>query len=362
MKKNFAKRVLAMALVTTCIMSSVGCANSANATDVLMTVNNEDVTYGVANFYLRMQQGTYETYYSAMLGNDMWNQSIDGSTSFGESTVLSVVDDLKEMVILSQHAQDYSIALTDDEIKEIETAADAFIADNEEKTLEVMTADKAIIVDYLTLYTVSQRVQEAVKAQADMEVSDEEAAQRSVAYTFFSTIGETAQDGTTTELTDEEKATIKENAQSLADKVMAGEQMKTVAEAMGYTTVETSYSEDNTGSMSEAILETANALQEGQVGDVVEAENGYYVVQLVSEFDEEATEERKVEIVEERQTELYNTTYEAWKSESEVKEDNKVKEKLVINGTVTIKGEETTDDSAGTVDEVVDDVNKALSE
>ncbi len=362
MKKNFAKRVLTVTLAATCIMGTMGCGNSAKSTDVLMTVNGENVSYGVANFYLRTQQGTYETYYSSFLGEDMWNQSIDGSITFGESTVNSVVDDLKEMTILGQHAGEYSVELTNEEVAAIEAVADTFIADNEDKTIKVMTADKESIVDYLTLYTISQKVQNAIKAGADTEVSDEEAAQKKVAYTFLSTAGQTAEDGTTTELTEDEKNAIKAKAEQLADEVSGGSDMKTAAEGLGYSAIETSYSDDNTGSISKDILEMANSLQEGQVGDIVEAESGYYVVQLISNFDKDATEERKTEIVEERQTELYNTTYEAWETESDVKEDTKVKEKLVINGTVTIKADEKSEDTAGSVDEVVEEVNDALSE
>lgn len=340
MRKNCLKKAAAIMLATACVMGMTGCAGDAKAEDTLMTVNDEKVSYGLANFYLRVQQGTYETYYSSILGSNMWNQSIDGKTTFAESTIDSVVKDLKEMVLLSQHAKDYDISLTDEEKTAIDEAAQAFIDANEDKTLEVMTADKEEVAEYLTYYTIGQKVKEKVKEGADTEVSDEEAAQRKISYTFLSTAGKTNEDGTTTELTDEEKAAVKEKAQELKTQLEAGADMSEAAKAMEYTASTSTYSDDNTGSINDDIIETANSLSEGQIGDIVETENGYYVVKLESEFDEEATQERKEEIVEERQRELYDTTVEEWTKASEIKEEEKIRKALVIDGTVTIKTQE----------------------
>lgn len=43
--------------------------------------------------------------------------------------------------------------------------------------------------------------------------------------------------------------------------------------------------------------------------------NGWYVVQMVSTFDEEATEDRKAEIITDRENDLVTTTLEGWEPE-----------------------------------------------
>lgn len=52
--------------------SLTGCG-SWNGDDVALTVGKEEISADVANFYARYTQATYETYYSAYLGEDMWN-------------------------------------------------------------------------------------------------------------------------------------------------------------------------------------------------------------------------------------------------------------------------------------------------
>ena len=56
--------------------SLTGCG-SWNGDDVALTVGKEEISADVANFYARYTQATYETYYSAYLGEDMWNSEAE---------------------------------------------------------------------------------------------------------------------------------------------------------------------------------------------------------------------------------------------------------------------------------------------
>ena len=52
-----------------------GCSGSINTDAVVATVGDDEITLGVANFYARMTQGQYETYYASMMGTTgdaMW--------------------------------------------------------------------------------------------------------------------------------------------------------------------------------------------------------------------------------------------------------------------------------------------------
>ena len=49
-------------------MSITGCSSSIDTDEVVATVGDEDITMGVANFYARMMQGQYETYYAQLMG------------------------------------------------------------------------------------------------------------------------------------------------------------------------------------------------------------------------------------------------------------------------------------------------------
>ena len=61
-------------------VSVAGCSSTLNPAAVVATVGDEDISLGVANFYTRMTQGEYETYYASMMGTTaeaMWAQEVD---------------------------------------------------------------------------------------------------------------------------------------------------------------------------------------------------------------------------------------------------------------------------------------------
>ena len=63
--------------------SLTGCG-SWNGDDVALTVGKEEISADVANFYARYTQATYETYYSAYLGEDMWNSEAEKGKTYEE--------------------------------------------------------------------------------------------------------------------------------------------------------------------------------------------------------------------------------------------------------------------------------------
>ena len=100
--------------------SLTGCG-SWNGDDVALTVGKEEISADVANFYARYTQATYETYYSAYLGEDMWNSEAEKGKTYEESVKDSVAGELEAMALCDAHKKDYDVALTDEEGKGIRT-------------------------------------------------------------------------------------------------------------------------------------------------------------------------------------------------------------------------------------------------
>ena len=68
-------------------VSVTGCSGSIDTDAVVATVGDEEITLGVANFYARLTQGEYETYYASMMGmtaEDMCAQEYDEDSTFEE--------------------------------------------------------------------------------------------------------------------------------------------------------------------------------------------------------------------------------------------------------------------------------------
>jgi parvulin-like peptidyl-prolyl isomerase len=250
------------------------------------------------------------------------------------------------MYVVDQHAGDYSIALTEEETAGIKATAAQFVADNDKKALEAMGANEEMITQYLTKYTIQQKVEAAIKAGADTNVSDEDAAQKTFSYVLVSTSGTTDASGNTTELTDEEKAAKKAQAQAIVDAVAGGTDFDTAVKAAGLTVSSASYGKDDDAGMDAAVITAADALEEGATSQIVEVKNGYYVLKLVSTFDQEQTDNRRTEIISDRQKKLYDDTYTQWKDASKITVDEKLWKKVNFEDKLTMVNTAATDGAA----------------
>lgn len=328
-------------------VSVTGCSGSIDTDAVVATVGDEEITLGVANFYARLTQGEYETYYASMMGmtaEDMWAQEYDEDTTFEEQIKDSVMESLEDMYVLSQHAADYDIALTEEEESAISDAAEQFEADNTDAAKEAVSGYKKDIEKVLELVTIQNKMDSAMKEGVDEEVSDEEAAQKSMQYVLFS-YTTTDDSGNSTELTDEEKEELKTTAQSLADRTAAGEEFATVAEELGAEAQTTTFDSEST-SPNEDLIAAADALQnEGDVTELVETDSGIYVAELTSLLDREATDAEKESIVEQRRQDQYDSLLEEWKDAIEIEVNDRVWNKVdfIDQGVTIVTPEEETD-------------------
>ena len=341
-------------------MTVTGCSGSLDPDAVVMTVGGEEVTLGVANFYARMTQAQYETYYLGMMSSngmtmtaeDMWNQEYDGETT-EESTKESLLESLQNMYVISQHAEEYDVSLTEDEEKAISAAADQFGKDNTDEAKDKVSGYKKDIEKYLELVTIQTKMDSAMKEGVDEEVSDEEAAQKAMDYVFFS-YTTTDDSGATVALSDDEKTALKTTAENLTERVKNGEEMADVAEESS-TAVQEATFDAETSTYDADLIAAADALAEvGDVTDVIETDNGLYVAQLTSLLDRDATDAKKQEIVEERKQEQYDSLLEDWKDAADIEVDEKVWDKIdFIDQGVTIitsEDEESTEEGTSAED------------
>jgi foldase protein PrsA len=345
MKRNISKRLVGVAAaVLACATMVTGCAGSVNLDTAVAVVNNENIPFGVAKFYTKIQQISYENYFGAMFGDDMWNQSITGDATLAETTLETALDGLKEMYVVSQHAEEYNIVLTDEETANIDATAVQFVADNNEEALDAMGASEAIIKEYLTKHTIKGKVEEAIRAGADTKVADEDAAQRTFSYVYVSTTGTTDEEGNTVELTEEEVAAKKAEAQAIVDAATESGDFNTAVTDAEKTASTASYGKDDDAGMDAEVITAADALQEGEISQVVETESGFYVLNLTSAYDEEATQSRKEEIISERKDTLYDDTYTGWLEASEITMNEKIWKKIKIEDKLTMLDTTSTDE------------------
>ena len=341
-----------------------GCSGSINTDAVVATVGDDEISLGVANFYARMTQGQYETYYASMMGTTgdaMWTQEAGEDQTYEESVKDGLLENLENMYLISQHAADYEVSLTEEEEDAIAEAAAQFDEDNTDEAKETVSGYRKDIEEFLRLATIQTKMDSKMREGVGEEVSDEEAAQKAMQYVFFS-YTTTDDSGNTTELTDEEKESLKTDAQSLVDRVNAGEDISTVAEELGQTAYDLTFDSEST-SPNEDLIAAVDAFDtEGQVTDVIEADDGLYVGRLTSLLDRDATDQKKETIIEERRQEQYDSLLEEWRNDTDIQVDEKVWDKVDFEDTgVTIITSETEEETA-TDEDSTEDTTEGSSE
>ena len=82
--------------------SVTGCSGAIDAEATVVTVGKEKVPLGVVNFYARMMQGQYETYYAGMMGTtaeELWTQDAGDDKTYEESVKDSVMEAVENMYL-----------------------------------------------------------------------------------------------------------------------------------------------------------------------------------------------------------------------------------------------------------------------
>ena len=424
---RYGKRILAAGMCATMTMGLLtGCSSSTGKTVAKM--GDAEITLGEAEFMLRYNQAKTQGYLGALFGegSNVFQQDLTGSgQAYGVTMKESVMNDLKNMILMEDHMSDYNVELTDEEKAAIEETAKEFLAENSKDVLKALAATEETVTRVLTLYTIQSKMQTAIEADVDTEVSDDEAAQKSIQYVYFTipeteseaedtteaesgseedtteaatdateesgetvaeteseTVSETetaaeetseavSENGTedaseavsendteeATEAETEERAEKKEareTAQSVIDAVLGGETLEDAVKAVDENKSVTDYSYGaDEETLNENLKNVADTLSDGEIAaEPVEGENGFYVVQMVSTFDRDATDQKKEEIINDRKQELLNSVLEGWATDS-FDIDEKVWDTVTFDDIITLKSteaetEEGTEDAADT--------------
>lgn len=453
------KKGLAMGLgvcMAASVLTGCGKGKELDTAAAAAALDGEEISAGLVNFFLRYQQAEFESSYGAWLqsyyGTDIWNVDLSGTgTSYGETFKNDVINSLERLLLAEKHMGDYSVELTDEEKTAITQAAQKFMESNEEEVLEKMSATQENAERLLTLYTIQNKMETQMSADVDTEVSDEEAAQRTVSYVRFTaetesdteeaeaeteteagsereteaaaeaeteaaeTENETApaEDATEASLTeaaadktesaDTEEATEGAETEAVSEEeteAAGTEAAETEADSEASTEAETeteteeldpelaaareearaqaeafleevkggadfteaaeaaAEENENVGSSTftfgeddtypdEAIIEATAGLEDGTlVEQVVQVNNGFYVLRVDDAFDEAATEEKKESIVAERKSEAVNALYEEWMEEAEFTVDEDVLDQMVFDMSLTLETEAATEAAA----------------
>ncbi len=308
MRKNVAGFLILLFVMTAAL---TGCTKSGGVDDTAeaMKVGEVSVPLGEVNFYLRYQQTQMQGAYGMYFGEDFMNQDLMGmGTPYGATIRDTVVETLKEYYVVEAHAEELGLSLTDEEKNKASEAAKAFLAANNQKALKAMSANEATVTHVLQLMALQAKVYDNRAASIDTQVDPESVAQKRISYVMSSLAGTTDEEGNVTELTEEERAGKKTQMDSILAAAKESKDLNAAAEAQEMSASSITYGKDSS-SLEEAVFTAADALSNGEFSEVIETENGYYIVYMENTFDEDATETARQNELSRREREAYDAWY-----------------------------------------------------
>ena len=477
--------------LSACLMlgSLSGCSKKEaefNPEAAAVTVNGDEISAGLVKFATHYTQALTEDLYKNYMGvSDPMSQDIYGNGStMGDMIKSQTVTTLENMVLAEQKMEEYGVELTDDEKSTISETAKKFLDDNGEEVLEKMGATQETVERYLTLRLIQNKMEPAMSADVDTEVSDDEAAQRKVQYAMFraeteaesesetetgseaesgseaatevveettlvetegatevSTAAENSTDAaaaeaatekaaeaetaaltgetdtktqsaaetetesvseavtdaaaeadgteasteavteaasteaeteavsgsaqeteTETETETEDPAMVEAKAKSLAKaeeliaKVKAGENFETAANEVDPDAAcsTMTFGSDST-SVVEGLITATEGLDDGTLVETpIETDSGYYVAQVVSKLDRDATDQKKEEIVDQRKSDRISELYTQWKDDGEVSENEDVLAQITFDFSLSQETEASTEAATEAVSEAAE--------
>ena len=333
--KGLRKRAVVLAAVAALAMSSLaGCSrdNTVDNNKVAARVGDSEITLGALNFYLRYDQANVESVYGSTFGENLWRVEFAEGITFESSEKDSILNALTQMYILEDHMTEYGVTISLEEMAKIEETAKTFVEENSEEAVALVSGNQETVVEVLKMCTISAKMYAAMVEDVSTEVSDEEAGLKKVAY-----LGFTETENITLEEAKEEAELFLEEVKKVGDLLEVANEQQAPAHEINYN------DKTDTSVLSKELMDAANKLKQGEFSDVIEVNNIYYVIQLVDEFDEEATEANKAQIVADRQDEKFNEVYENWKKEAVIEIDDQVVSDIDMHGLkITLKKQETT--------------------
>ena len=301
MKKN--RWTAAMLAAGLCLGMLSGCSESlAGKTPAdypgiaAGTMGNETISLAEDNYNLRNTQEFYEIIYNGYYGDQLWTMQYSDTASYGEYIRQMMVNTAYQIHVLNNHAEELGISLSDADKAKCAEAVKSWLSTSDEALVKAVGLGEEELIKIYEQNALANKVAEALIADTDRVVSDEEARTCRVTLTTLSGASQLYDAET---IKDEILRRI-EGGQTLREVLLTYPDYNLTSS--DYTVSSTDYT-TNFGP-------TAMGLTTGQTEAVyVESVNNWYVMTCVTDTDQAATASTKTSIIQERENAKFTEKY-----------------------------------------------------
>lgn len=330
---------------------------------IIAKVGDESsMDYATAYTYVKILQAEAYNYTKNILGSNnatttnIWSTKLDDDSeykTYGEQFKGDALNSIKELLLCQVHSDEYNVVFSDDDKNACNDAAAKVIENTGEEAAAAMHADKDSVSNVLKLLAVEERVKNEINKNVDTEVSADDAGQSTFSYVKI-----TKKDNKNPEKL--AKKIIK-NTEDGTDFETAVSNEDLTAEDISFTTTIPEYDE-----YGKEMLKHALKMKDGDCDSYEDSNKNIIVMYMKAINDEDATETKKSEIIEDRKNEAYDEVIKNWEEEENVDIDKKAWNSISVDDETVFTTKNNSDDnSEGTEIETGDSsisVNASLSD
>lgn len=209
-------------------------------------------------------QTRYNLYYENLGETDFWKEEAGDGDFSAYLRDGRIKEELCTLVLLNDMASGLGVKLTDEEHAACQTAASDYYGSLSDAEKEYVQADEAQAASLYEKYRIAQKTIDLLSADVNTEVSDND--KRVMVLQLIA-------------------SPSREKIESAKKRISAGEDFESVAkEVSRFSQIEYQVSR---GTLNPLLEETAIYMSDGDVSDIIQTEENYYLIRCVDDFDEQ---------------------------------------------------------------------------
>lgn len=304
--KTWWKYILTAAVLALSVLISAGCSGNTGESDSGNT--GHTFTDAETMLVIASERNRYRDVYT----DQIWEvQMEDEGVSFDTYLLQEIRKFMTELTVMSRLAEERGVRLSGQEKEKIRQLAEAYYESMTKEDRRYTGAKEKDVSRFYEQYHLANKLVEELTKDVDVEISDSDA-----------------------KVIDVQEIVVSDaqTAQQILEQIGAGKSdflsfARTVSED---TVIEKTVGRnERPGAYEDAVF----ALESGETSSVIETDGKYYIVHVVKDYDEDATQERKQKLMKQRVNQAFRTIYDSYAAEHPVELEGKIwKEEILKQG------------------------------
>jgi len=274
----------------------------------MLRIGDTQVDYREGLVYLDAVRRDYEQYY----GSDIWKYALDSrGNTMGEVIKEQTMEQIIYIKVVCQKADELGIVLSEEELQVVEQQTADYMKELQGSELLLHGVNADIVRRVYADNLLARKTFEVTTLNVDTDIPDEEAAQHRF-YTIAIRNFKIDSSGNRVNYEGTEQEELRARVESLRQQGVETEDFYKLAAA---NTEEATMLEitGGIGDFPKEYADTVLSLTAGEVSEVIETTDYFYIFYCVTEFDVDATYQKKEEMIATRQEEEFKTKYKEWR-------------------------------------------------